>query len=493
MTINNKYRKLFLGGGTAAGILIFLAIIVAIQYIILEHPKRWDLTRAGKHTLSTQSKKVLDTFKEKKLPIEVLAFYEAKDTSARDAVRDLLDQYKDVYGQFTYSFIDPDQNRTLAIQNKIDSYPSIVLKAGQKDERITTADEETLTNALTKLLRTEVKKIYLVKGHGEESPDSKEADGLSTAKEQIEKQNYKVEEIVLLQTASIPEDATILLIAGPKTDPMDSELELIRNYINRGGSVLVLLNPFKTPKFAAFLKDYGFETAEDIVVDRMSRVFGGDYLMPVITTYINFPITRNFNVASFFPEVRSVRAAEKPIPNVTVQGLALTSPVSWTITEEQFKSGNANFDEKTGQKGPISVMAVATYTNVSPQSKESGNGKEAAKEPAQPTAETGSNKAEEGSAKPPKARIVVAGSSLFAANKYFKLQGNGDLFMNSVSWLAEDENLIAIRPKSSRSQPIILTGNESLVVLVVPVVLVPLSWIIVGVVVYLYRRRTVTA
>ena len=493
MTINTSYRKIFLGGGTVAGILIFLAIIVAIQYIALEHPKRWDLTRAGKHTLSPQSRKVLDTFKEKKLPIEVLAFYEFKDTSARDAVRDLLDQYRDVYGAFTYSFIDPDQNRTVALQNKIDSYPSIVLKAGQKVERIATADEETLTNALTKLLRNGIKKIYLVKGHGELSPDSKDPEGLSTAKEQIEKQNYKVEEIVLLQTASIPDDATILMIAGPKTDPLDSELDLIRNYINRGGSVLCLLNPFKTPKLAAFLKDYGFETADDIVVDRMSRVFGGDYLMPVITTYINFPITKNFNLASFFPEVRSVRAAEKPIPNVTVQGLALTSPVSWTINEEQLKSGNANFDEKTGQKGPVSVMAVATYNKIDSGHKEPGNGEKGAKNPAEPAAKVNGDKAAENPAKTAKARIVVAGSSLFAANKYYKLQGNGDLFMNSVSWLAEDENLIAIRPKSSKSQPIVLTGNESLVILVVPVVLLPLSWIIVGVVVYLYRRRTVTA
>ena len=202
MTINSTYRKLFLGGGTAAGILIFLAIVVAIQYIALEHPKRWDLTRAGKHTLSPQSRKVLDTFREKSLPIEVLAFYEAKDTGARDSVRDLLDQYRDVYGAFTYSFVDPDQNRTLALQNKIDSYPSIILKAGQKEERINTADEETLTNTLTKLLRAEVKKIYLVKGHGELSPDSKDPEGLTIAKEQIEKQNYKVEEIVLMQSAS---------------------------------------------------------------------------------------------------------------------------------------------------------------------------------------------------------------------------------------------------------------------------------------------------
>jgi gliding motility-associatede transport system auxiliary component len=493
MTSDSRYRKLFLGGGTAAGVLIFLAIIVAFQYIALEHPKRWDLTRAGKHTLSPQSKKVLETFKKKKLPIDVLAFYETKDTNARDSVRDLLDQYRDVDGEFTYSFVDPDQNRSLALQNKIDSYPSIVLKAGKKEERISTADEETVTNALTKLLRTEVKKIYLVKGHGELSPDSKDAEGFSTAKEQIEKQNYKVEEIVLMQTASIPDDATMLMLAGPKTDLLDSELELIRNYIKRGGSVFVLLNPFKTPKLAAFLKDYGFVTADDIVVDRMSRVFGGDYLMPVITTYINFPITKNFSVASFFPEVRSVRAADKPIPNVTVQSLALTSPVSWTISEAQLKSGNANFDEKTGQKGPISVMAVATYNNVSPPAKEPAKGEKADKGSVEPTAKADEKKAEKNPAKTGKGRIVVMGSSLIASNKFFKLQGNPDLIMNSVSWLAEDENLIAIRPKSSKSQPIVLTGNQPLIILLVPVVLVPLGWIIAGVVVYLYRRRTVVA
>lgn len=490
MKINDSYRKILLGGGTAVGILIFLAIIVAIQYIVLEHPERWDLTRAGKHTLSPQSKKVLDTFRQKKLPINVLAFYDAKDTRARDTLRDLLDRYRDTYGEFTYSFIDPDQNRALAIRNKIDTYPSIVLKAGKKDERIATADEESVTNALAKLLRNNVKKIYFVKGHGESAPDATDPAGFSIAKQQIEKQNYKVEQIVLMQTASIPDDATVLVIAGPKTDPMDNELELIRNYIKRGGSVFVLLDPFKTPKLAAFLKTYGFQTANDIVVDRMSRVFGGDYLMPVITTYIKFPITRNFNLASFFPEARSVQAAKKPVPNVTDQSLALTSPVSWTINEEQLKSGKANFDEKTGKKGPISVMAVSTYS-VPPDKKEADKKTSATAQSAKASAQPKVAKSQRKPAKTVKARIVVAGSALFASNKFFKLQGNGDLFMNTVSWLAEDENLIAIRPKSSKSQPIVLTGNESLTMLLVPVVFVPLAWIIAGVAVFLYRRRTI--
>ncbi len=119
--------------------------------------------------------------------------------------------------------------------------------------------------------------------------------------------------------------------------------------------------------------------------------------------------------------------------------------------------------------------------------------RETSKDSAEPKAKGDESKTDENPARTGKARIVVTGSSLLAANKFFKLQGNPDLFMNSVSWLAEDENLIAIRPKSSRSQPIVLTGNESLVILLVPVVLIPLSWIVAGVVVFLYRRRTVAA
>ncbi|MBI4962339.1 MAG: GldG family protein [Desulfomonile tiedjei] len=483
MKANGLQRQLLLGGGTAAGILIFLAIIVAIQYIILQHPKRWDLTGTGKYTLAEQSKKVLGTFKDKKIPVEVLAFYETKDQAQRENVRDLLNQYRDVYADFTYSFVDPDRDRVTAVQNKVEAYPTVVLKAGKKDERISAADEETLTNALLKLLRTENKKAYLLKGHGELSPGTTEAEGFSVAKEQIEKQNYTVADLVLMQTPSVPKDASILIIAGPKTDPVDPELDSIREYLNRGGSLLVFLKPFKTPKLAAMLKDYGFETRDDIIVDRMSRVFGGDLLMPVVTTYIKFPITKNFDLASFFPEARSVKVAEKPAPDVAPKELCLTSPVSWTISEEQLQSGKADIDENFGMKGPIPVMAVSTVTYPDSTEQAASAEKGTSQEP----------KAEAEPPKPKKARIAVFGSSLIASNKFFKLQGNGDLIMNSIAWLAEDENLIAIRPKSGKSQPIVLTASESLAFLAIPVFLMPLAWIILGAAVYFYRRRSVIA
>ena len=482
--------------------MVFLAILIAAQYIILQNPKRWDLTHAKRYTLSSQSKNVLETFRKNHTPIDVLAFYESKDQSDRDEVRDLFDQYRDSYSQFNYTFVDPDKERAIAMANKIDAYPTTILKAGKREERITTVDEETVTNALVKLLRAETKKVYMLKGHGELSPEATNETGFSVAKAQVEKQNYKVEELLLLQAPEVPSDAALLIVAGPKTDPMENELDAIRAYIDRGGSLLVLLNPFKTPKLAAFLKDYGFLTADDIVVDRMSRAMGGDYLMPVIVSYVKFPITKNFNVASFFPEARSVRAESNTKEGIEAQDLALTSPVSWTINEEQLKSGNANFDEKIGIKGPVSVMAVsqipakATKTGTQQQATDKDSQKtETSPAPASPNAgdtkQSNSDKSEEQQLKPKKARIVVFGSSLMAANKYYKLQGNGDLFMNTVSWLAEDENLISIRPKSLKAQPFVLTARQATSFFLIPVILMPLIWIVAGIVVYVYRRRLV--
>jgi ABC-type uncharacterized transport system involved in gliding motility auxiliary subunit len=493
MKFYESQRNLVMGGAAAAGVIIFLAIVVGLQYIASQYPKRWDLTKTGQYTLAPQSKKLLEELRQNKTPIEVLAFYETKDMAARESVRDLLDQYRDVDPDLKYSFIDPDRERAVALANKIDSYPTLVVKVGQKDERISTADEETVTNAISRLLRTEVKKVYFLKGHGELSPASTESEGFNIAKQTIEKQNYKTDEIVLLQTPEVPEDATILIIAGPKTDLMDSELEQIRSYLKRGGSLFVLLNPFQAPKLCALLKDYGFVTADDIVIDQMSRVLGGDYLMPVVTTYVNFPITKNFNVACFFPEVRSVSASKTPGADVVVQDLALTSPVSWTINQEQLKSGNAKFDEKTGVKGPLSVMAVSTYTPPEKPKSAAENATESGKKPDVKPEEIKKSPEEKSDNKTRKARIVVSGGSQVASNKFFKLQGNGDLFMNTVSWLAEDENLIAIRPKSAQSQPLVLQSSDSLIILLIPVVLIPLAWIVAGIVVFLYRRRAAGA
>ncbi|MGC8659855.1 MAG: GldG family protein [Desulfomonilaceae bacterium] len=488
------------GGGLALGTLIFFGIIIALQYIAVENPVRWDVTKTGRHTLAPQSKQVIETFKQKNIPVSILAFYESKDQKGRDNTQDLLDRYRDVSKNFTYTFYDPDRDRAIAIQNKVDSYPTVILKAADKTERLNSVDEESVTNALARLLRKDVKKVYFLKGHGEMDSSDTGDNGFSVAKGSIEKQNYKTSDLMLLESPEIPKDATTLIIAGPKTDPMDSEFKAIKNFINRGGSLFVLLNPFKTPKLSEFLQNYGFQTTDDIVVDKMSQALGGDYLMPVITSYAQFPITRNFTVACFFPQTRSVKTVSPTPDGIQALELAKTSPVSWTIDEKQLKSGIADFDQKTGIKGPVPVMSVSTVTPF--EKTQEKPGAEKSTEPSDNSSKSNvkdkipSDKGSESATpnKPTKkGRIVVAGSSMFASNRFFKLQGNADLFLNTVSWLAEDENLIAIRPKSEKAQPIVLTANQSILSFLIPVLILPLIWIAAGIAVFVYRRKPIRA
>lgn len=494
MNSSSSRQKILLGGSSIIGIIIFVGIIAGLQYISLNNPVRWDLTQEKQHTLSSQSVKVTEELKENKEPVEVLAFYESKDQRSRMEASDLFDRYRDVWNGINYTFYDPDKERAIALQNKVDSYPTVIVRSRGKTERMTNVDEESFTNALVRLQRNEVKKVYFLKGHGELSTSSTEQFGLSIARENIEKQNYRTEDLLLLQSLDVPPDASIVIVAGPRTELMEQEIQSLERYLDRGGAMLVMLNPFQTPELAKNLSRYGFELTDDIVVDRMSQALGGDYLMPVITSYAQFPITKNFDVASFFPQARSVKKSSKSPDNVNAVELAFTSPASWTISESQLLSGSAEFDEKFGHKGPVTVMSVST---ISPDPNAHGSDipkketKVETDKDAQPENATKLQGAQDSAINKPsgKSRIVVFGSSQFASNKFFKLQGNGDLFMNTVSWLAEDENLISIRPKSLKAQPVVLTAYDSLISFLVPVALTPLAVVFAGAVVFLYRRK----
>ena len=208
-----------------------------------------------------------------------------------------------------------------------------------------------------------------------------------------------------------------------------------------------------------FLEKYGIALGDDVIVDRLSRVFGGDYLIPVIMDYSSHPITKGFNVMSFFPLARSVDVVKKPPENVEAQVLAKTGKAAWAEVDlEEVKKGRAQFNEGKDKKGPVSVAVVA---NIKVKIKK----------------KAGEEEAEEEEVETKKARIVVFGDSDFVTNANMGISGNGDLFLNTVSWLAEEENLISIRAKSTESQPIMLTARQGKVLFWIPVVLMPLAFL----------------
>ncbi|MFQ6013784.1 MAG: GldG family protein, partial [Thermoplasmata archaeon] len=318
------------GVNTAVALLLFLAIVVVVEAIAIRHNIRVDLTEGRRHTLSSQSIKLLRALEK---DVHAVAFYRT-DEPGKAAAQDLLDQYAHFSAKFRSEFVDPDRHPALARRYGITAYGTVVLESGGKEEKVQGADEEKLTNAVVKLLREKRRILYFLSGHGEAELESADRQGLSQAKQALTEVDYEVKPLLLLREKAVPTDAAVLVIAGPQTDPLPTELQALDAYVKRGGKLLVLLDPFTAPKLSTFLKRYGILMGKDVIVDRLSRAFGGDYLLPVITQYEAHPITKDFTVASFLPFARTVDAAEAPLPGVTVQVLGRTSAGSWAETDK---------------------------------------------------------------------------------------------------------------------------------------------------------------
>ncbi len=228
------------------------------------------------------------------------------------------------------------------------------------------------------------------------------------------------------------------------------------------------------------MKDYGIDLNDDVVIDKLSRVFGGDYLMPVVMQYGHHRITENFDVATFYPEARAVIPAQGPPDGVQVEVLASTSENAWAERDlEMLKGGEAGFDEKEDILGPISLIVLAEIERKQTSPAESGEvpGK-TGNEPA----------ADDNETKPNPAFLIVAGDSDFASNTYFGLSGNGDLFLNMVNFLVEEKNLITIKPRGKSQQPMLMTQTQAWGAFLVVLVAVPLLVLGSGLAVYRVRR-----
>jgi ABC-type uncharacterized transport system involved in gliding motility auxiliary subunit len=458
------------GAGAAVMVLLALGIVVAANAISLRHSVRWDFTENKRNSVSPQTIQVLRTLKA---PVNAIAFFRS-DTPGKKTAEDLLTQYATYSrGKFTWRLEDTDRAPALARQYGVESYGTVVLEGGAagqtRTEKVQDAEEEKLTNAIVKITRAGKRVVYVLKGHGEREIGSTDRAGFSQAKEQMEKANYEVKDLFLARDPKIPDDAAIVVVPSPKTDLFPAELAALDGYIAKAGKVFFMAAPFQAETTMKYLTKYGIVVDEDVVIELnpIGQLFGVGPLVPVVGQYEPHPITKDMGgVMTLFPLTRSVSVAKALPKGVQASPLAQTSRQSWGETDKNvFQTGKATPDpnEKTG---PLSVAMVATV-DAQPDPKAEGD---AAK-------------------KPPKARIVVVGTADFASNQFLGAQGNRDFFLNVVSWLAEEEDLISIRAKDPKQNPVVLTSGQSRLVLGLPLLVLPGAVLICGIGVILQRRR----
>jgi ABC-type uncharacterized transport system involved in gliding motility auxiliary subunit len=416
------------GTNTSILTLAVLAILVLLNFVGYRHHKRYDLTSEKLYTLSDQTRNIVKGLKQ---DVTVVRF----DKNANSGFTDLMSEYKNLSPHFKFQNVDPQQKPEVAQDYGATHVGDVVVASGAKKEHVEAGPrggdlgEEDVTGAILKVTSDKVKTVCFATGHGEKSITDDSQDGYNQVDAGLKKENYATKTVNLITENSIPPDCSVLVIAGPKQPYYPQETAMIGKYLDAGGEAFIMEDPSTDPKLDDIFQSWNIAAGNNEVVDAsgMGRLFGGGPIIPLVADFGASPITKGFQGSvTFFPLARTVSLADKAKSIPQAVELLKTSARSFTIPGLKSGQKEIAYDPKTDTLGPLS-LGVAANRKVDDNS----------------------------------ARLVVIGNSQFAANPWIGQQRNGDLFFNTIDWLAQDESLISIRPKTAANRRVTLSEGQA--------------------------------
>jgi len=430
----------------------FIAVIVFANVLAYQNPVPLDWTADKTNTLAPESLDVLGRLPES---VKATAFFSSQLNT--DSARELLDKYRtNSKGKFDFAFVDPDTNPIAAQSAGITGDGKILLEMGSAREIVSTASEQELTNGFIRLLNPEKYAVYFISGEGEHSIAESSDTAYTRVRQALENKNYTVDTLNL-EAQTIPEDAKVLVLAGPTIPLSEGAINALKAYLSTGGSLVVLEDPVPVTEFgdkpdllAEYLSsDWGITLNNDIVIDTQSP---SSPLNATAVYYNQHPITEKMSgLAVTFPVARSLTVSSD-IPNVTVTDLIYTTDQAWGETDfGSIQAGQPSPDTETVGSMLLAAAAENTVTN---------------------------------------ARVVVTGNSAFAVDGNFDALGNGDLLVNSVDWCAQKEELISLTSATTTDRTFRAPGAlQRNIMLASSVCLIPLAIIIMGITAWYARRK----
>ncbi|MBI3317497.1 MAG: Gldg family protein [Candidatus Omnitrophica bacterium] len=446
--------------------ILFVSVILLLTFSLLfilvsQNNYRRDFTREALYTLSGTTVKLLKQLQEG--PIEVWAFYPKELPEKRENFEVFLKQCQLEHPDFRYNFFDPDRFPRLAKQHKIKQQFSVLIRANDAEERIVEPSEEKFTNALLRLANPRSFDICFTSAHEEASVVREDRNGLKAFRTELEKNNYRVHEILLTRD-KVPSLCQVVVVAGPHHEFEREEFEMLEEAFWQSKGVFFLMDPMDPGggiPFIDFMRRFGVVLGEDVIVDKMSRLVGGDFLVPLVSQYVNqHPVTAEFNEPTFFPVARSVQPSTDPRPGFEVTPLAFTSEQSWAERNlVELEKGEAAFQPESDLTGPL-VIAVSVQARTENPPEEKG-------------------------------RMIVVGDSDFLTNAYLELSGNKSLALHMVQWLVRDERFISIQARHPEFKPLFLTREQNGLLLAVNLLLLPAGVLLAGAIYLTSRRKAV--
>jgi ABC-type uncharacterized transport system involved in gliding motility auxiliary subunit len=217
------------------------------------------------------------------------------------------------------------------------------------DERLS---ERVITNALSQTTNGQSLTVYFTQGHREFPIDGSET-GFLEAATALEEKSFAVETLDLAETGQVPDDASLVVVAGPAEEFFDAEVDALKAYLDGGGSVLLMIDPQTSPRLGSLLDEWGVTLDERVVLDTSGtgQLVGLGPAAPLVTEYGDHPITRDFgNGRSFYPLVRPINVEE--VPGVTATAIIESNPQS---RAETITAGELQYDPAAAADGPYTL------------------------------------------------------------------------------------------------------------------------------------------
>ena len=464
---------------TGAALLFAAAIVLMLNYLSYRHYYRADWSARQFYTLSPKTTGLLETLEK---PVEVTVFFQPGNVLYED-IHNLLREYQFHTDQLNIQWVDPDrdiaQTEELAVRYQV-SEPNVVVfsydgrnmyKRADEIARIDASSgeakivafkgEQAFSSAIQEVVQKTVPVVYFLTGHGERDIENFDTrTGFSGLGQLVERDNIDVRKLELSLEKQIPADCAALIIAGASQKMSKAEADLINVWLRRSGRLLVLLDSQTESGLEPLLREWGVWLRNDIVLDPARTLTGREVF---VSAYSTHPVTKKLSTtAAIFHLPRSVepdvaQSAASDRPKVTP--LAFSSESSWS--ESKPEQSPAKYDEGTddipGQRSlAVAVEKGATAGRLDMQIR--------------PT------------------RMIVFGDSGFVSNGGLT-GGDTSLFMSSLNWLLDREQLMAIAPKAVEDTRLKLTRGDIQTLFWSAVLGIPLLAALPGVVLWIRRRK----
>lgn len=466
------------GLNSAIMIVMYIGIMLLANYLGAIGHLRLDLTASGRFTLSPQTVRVIKNLRS---PVEAIAFFPdvSQYRAERREAQYLMEEYRFFNRMFSFRFIDPETEPAMARRYRIRSDGTIVFVSGERQKSVMRISELEFTGAILEVIGVRAKKIYFLSGHGERDVTDTDGDGYSVVRMGLARDLYTVETLNLTREGGVPDDCAVLVIAGARKSFPAADTRAIGEYLRGYGKMLLLVDPNPPTEIRQILADWGLTISGGRIIDRVAyavpdqatpAIYRGNYPPMIITRALDttyFPDATSVDLSSELIRVVAARrkgeGTEPAWPLATVQYSNLVIlPALLTSRESFLETGRDSGVSKERKPLVLGAMLVASapLTGESPRI----------------------------SSEDKLTRLVIIGDSDFASNAHIHNGGNGDLFLNSINWLAEEEHLINIRPRQQSFRRLLVNENASRFIRLSSAVLLPLLVLVLGVILW-WRNR----